>query len=190
MMLPKRKLFAAVFGGCLVAAACTNSNPPPEAFVKVIMTASPVVGSTCEYAAGVNILQIGQPGGPGNLPMRIADGAPGVHVGCVVHPVGGGFQISLEASRAGTTPSSMIVTGMVTAANGGMNLEGDFVATGGYASMGCLFTFTSGSGYMPMPPIAAGKIAGHLSCPMEVRSDVTGETCDAEADVLFDNCGT
>jgi hypothetical protein len=69
---------------------------------------------------------------------------------------------------------------------------------GRYTSDSCTIAFTYDGAPVPLnPPIAPGRIWGHLSCPNAQRGDisimspdggVTPATCDTEADFLFENC--
>ena len=65
--------------------------------------------------------------------------------------------------------------------------------------MGCTITYeydpfgTTGgvAGDQPVPtspPIAAGRIWGHIKCPNAVSTSTPGVACDAEADFLFEQC--
>jgi hypothetical protein len=70
---------------------------------------------------------------------------------------------------------------------------------GNYRDENCTITFTYQGNTVPdQPPLAAGRIWGHISCPNAENSGKTvqGEdggtenvTCDGEADFLFEQCG-
>lgn len=38
------------------------------------------------------------------------------------------------------------------------------------------------------PPIAAGRIWGHIKCPNTTTMSMQGAVCDAEADFIFEQC--
>jgi hypothetical protein len=66
--------------------------------------------------------------------------------------------------------------------------------SGTYSQSACTLAFTyNGTSVPDSPPIAAGRIWGHLSCPVAVGSAGAGggaaaPQCDAEADFLFEQC--
>ena len=73
--------------------------------------------------------------------------------------------------------------------SGGAGIGGTFTRSDGtYTQSTCSLAFTyQGSAVPAAPPIAAGRIWGHLSCPAAQVSGGTGQ-CDAEADFLFEQC--
>jgi hypothetical protein len=92
--------------------------------------------------------------------------------------------------------------GAVNAAVGGAGITAVFEsgANGTFQSSDCTLTFQYEGGPVPAsPPIAAGRIWGHVSCPAAQASGqtVTGpdggsqpRQCDGEADFLFEQCGS
>jgi hypothetical protein len=47
----------------------------------------------------------------------------------------------------------------------------------------------TGDGPVPAsPPIAAGRIWGHLRCPHAFDNETPSVVCDVEADFMFENC--
>jgi hypothetical protein len=126
-------------------------------------------------------------------------------VECAVQARNGGFDVSLNGALTGAgsvTITSSAGAGAVNAATGGTGMTGVFQSAGkgAFRSDQCTITFT----YDGMPlsssvAIQSGRIWGHLSCPgaqnlevemMTVDGGVAYATCDAEADFLFENCGS
>jgi hypothetical protein len=178
-----------------------------DAFVTTVVgpgSASPV--TVCNLTSADAILDIGQP--VAGKPLTVSDGDSSggsqVHVTCSVRAVGAGFDIALSATLEGVNGANLTITsptgaGAVTA-NGGSGITGVFQSTnlGTYRQNDCTITFTYNGETVPdSPPIAAGRIWGHISCPaaqdgarqvMEPDGGSTNVQCDAEADFLFEQC--
>jgi|HubBroStandDraft_1064217.scaffolds.fasta_scaffold11460_6 hypothetical protein len=193
----------------LVASACGSAPAPAQAYVFLQMSAdSPAAEGMCVgYLSETTLIQIGMPGDPNASPMptaptRVSTGAQHIEIACSVHQEGDSFAINLQVFQgdvAGTGSTTLTVSGMVSASTGGTNLTSDVSNTiaGDYHSTACTISFTTpGAGASPQgPPVAPGRIWAHLSCPAGQNSNVTTQsggpsTCDAEADFIFENCGT
>jgi hypothetical protein len=193
---------------CGVSSACSSSKPAvPDAFVQA--TVGPGAnGTACNQNATItNWLDIGTP--VAGKPTTQGDGSnqagSTIHVSCTVATSGSGFDVELSATQEGLNGGSLIITspqgqGAVTQ-SGGTGLTGVFEngSYGDYTSSNCTISFTyQGSPVPDQPPLAAGRIWGHISCPnaSQAGKTVTGgdggaETvqCDTEADFLFEQCG-
>jgi hypothetical protein len=192
----------------LIASACSSSPSPPQAFIKLVMSTSLGFPGECTgYPSDTTIMQVGTPGMPDSVPAtaptRVATGASTVVVSCSVHQTGTTtYAVNLAISQGdvnamiGTT--SLTIVGTVDSSQGGTNLSGDVSSsTGGdYHSSMCNVTFsTPGAGAEPAgAPVAPGRIWAHLSCAAAQNPNIqTGSgpaTCDAEADVIFENCSS
>jgi hypothetical protein len=102
----------------------------------------------------------------------------------------------LEPLVTGTGSMSLTVIGVVDPTAGATtDVLGELSTNNGdeYISGTCSVTFSPpGAGASPpSPPVAAGRIWAHLSCPAAQPAIVgTGPAiCDAEADFIFENCG-
>jgi hypothetical protein len=214
-MLPPMTLihFARAAGSALgvglIASACSSSPSPPQAFVKLVMSPSIGAPGMCVgYASQTTIMQVGTPGMPDSVPAvaptRVATGASSVVVSCSVHQTGTTtYAVNLAISQGDVNAmigtSSLIIAGTVDSSQGGTNLSGDVsTSTGGdYHSSTCSITFsTPGAGGEPAgAPVAPGRIWAHLSCDGTQNPNITTQadtpsTCDAEADVIFENCSS
>jgi hypothetical protein len=159
----------------------------------------------CPFGARAEWIDIGAP--TGTMPTTAADGAnqggERVSIACSVHATSGGFLVELNAALSGIgsiTAFSDPTHGPVDPMAGGKGITGTFQSAqlGRYASSDCTIAFAYNGGPVPeTPPIAPGRIWGHMSCPNAQRADilimapdggVTNATCDTEADFLFENC--
>ncbi len=186
----------------LALVSCSSAPPPPpDAFVN--LTLGPHVdmagNNLCSNATVTPVLLIGtSTGGAG--PHIQADGSQNgngnVSVSCTVR---GSFDVSLTAALGGTIGGSMEISGHVTASNGGSNINASFTSNGlSYSETDCTIAFTYNGAPVPTkPPIAGGRIWAHLKCPSMANpahqqrladGSQVSETCDGEADFLFDNC--
>jgi hypothetical protein len=130
-----------------------------------------------------------------------------VNIACSVHPVAGGYAIDLNISQGNTMGNGASSINAHTAPGqvidplkgGVMNVVADVVTStnGDYHFDTCSITFNTPTAGSPQGTnIAAGRIWAHLSCDGINRPDLmTGtppmpNTCDAEGDLIFENCGT
>ncbi len=139
------------------------------------------------------------------LPVTVHDGDSTGNdvfsVTCSVHAVGAGFDVSLALSDQGPQGGGVTITsrpgaGDVTA-SGASGITATFTSAEGAVARGrnCAITPTYQGQPVPNnPSVFAGKIWGHVSCPMAVlvaeggAPDASGPPCDAEADFLFEGC--
>jgi hypothetical protein len=194
-------------------AACSNSPPPSaDTFVNAAVGGG---GSKCStFSSLKTFLQIGT--ATARHPDTVQDGGSDrnatVSVSCTVHPQGNGFDIQLSAIENGPNGGSLTIEspsgqGAVTTMTS-TGITATFATQGGvYREQagtsdptGCTITYEydpSGSvggiaGDMPVPtspPIAAGRIWGHIKCPKTEYQSQPGVFCDAEADFIFEQCG-
>lgn len=202
--------WAPLLAACAVATACSNNNPAvPDAFIAATMGVGPSSpASVCNFATQDQLLDVGTP--VAGKPTTVQDGnsqaGASVKVSCSVTTSGGGFDLNLSVIEEGLQGGSVTITspagqGAVTAASGGSNITAVFQSTtaGSYRETDCTISFLYNQEVVPdNPPIAAGRIWGHLSCPTAQSSGATlvgadgGSTtaqCDGEADFLFEQCG-
>jgi hypothetical protein len=180
-----------------------------QAFAIVTMSRSAAFPGQCtsySYFSDQTVVDVGQPGTASSQPVLVTSGtAPrlsAVQIGCSVHPQGSSYAVNLQISQdtdvQGTGSMSLTVMGVVDPTAGAtMDVLGEVSTNQGdeYISGTCSVTFsTPGAGASPpSAPVAAGRIWAHLSCPAAQNAAIvvgTGpETCDAEADFIFENCG-
>jgi hypothetical protein len=128
-----------------------------------------------------------------------------VNTMCQVTGGSGGFDINVTATTTGAATSTALgggvvnVVGHVDGTGTGTNLH-TVISTNQVTWTGATCTVTPmyGGGPVPQsPPIAAGRVWAHVSCPSMtpdngVRVNVNGmqvmQQCDGEADFLFENC--
>lgn len=191
---------------CALAACSNNSPQPADAFVNATISPTTANPAICNTGSQTAMLQIGT-STDGN-PTRVNDGdtqngAQKVQVSCTVTPSGGGFDVKLQATENGV--GTLIITspagqGAVTD-QGGRNITGVWESqqNGTYRESDCTLSYTYNGSPVPYnPPIAAGRIWAHISCPNAQIGGVTRQladggttdvTCDNEADFLFEHCG-
>jgi hypothetical protein len=135
-------------------------------------------------------------------PVRVQDGsmqsgAQVVNVNCSVK---GSYDVNLQVSLGAT--GDLSISGHVDANSGGQGLSADINYEGSdYASNGgCSVVYTfMGQPVPEQPRVAPGRIWAHLSCPqmgdptgvrhkMLMDGSLVPDTCDGEADFLFENC--
>jgi hypothetical protein len=193
------------------AAGACSSSQPPQAYARVLMSASPTSPGNCVgFVAATPVIAVGNPAVGGANPMpasRVANGAQQVTIACTVRPSGSGYVVDVIINQANTMGSGAARLEAYTAAgqvidpvNGGtMNVVTDLTTTtsGAYHFDTCSISFNTPSAGSPSGSyIAAGRIWAHLSCDGIVNmTSMTGtppmpSTCDAEADLIFENCGT
>jgi hypothetical protein len=184
---------------------CLPSVGAAQAFAVVTMGPSAAFPGQCtSYTPDTTVVDVGQPGTSSSQPVRVTSGttAPALQISCSVHPQGSSYAVNLQLSQgtnvSGTGSMSLTVMGVVGPTAGAtMDVLGEVSTNSGgeYISRACSVTFsTPGAGASPpSPPVAAGRIWAHLSCPAAQNAAIvvaTGpETCDAEADFIFENCG-
>ena len=194
-----------------VAACSNNSTPPPDTFVNAALGG----GMACSsYPSLQRWLEIGTAtaGHPNTVQDSGSDRNANVSVNCTVHPQGSGFDIELTAIEDGPMGGSLTITspqgnGSVTTSPSS-GVSASFVGQGGIVyreqagandTTGCTITYSYDSGgsvggvagdaKVPVdPPIAAGRIWGHIKCPKAVSSAMPNVVCDAEADFIFEQC--
>jgi hypothetical protein len=203
--------WVALVAACAVSSACSsNSSPTPETYIAATVGAGQNE-SLCNLNVTTQWLDIGTvpPNCTGCVPNTQNDGSTldgnAVSVNCTVAPSGNGFDITLSATEQGNAGGSVVITspageGAVTQ-TGGSGITGVFASggNGDYRGSDCTIAFTYNGETVPNnPPIAAGRIWGHISCPNATTSGKTVNnpdggaplpvTCDAEADFLFQEC--
>jgi len=197
-------------------AACSNStNPPPDTFVNAAIGGGTMCST---FPSLKTSLQIGTAtaGHPNTVQDGGSDRNANVNVNCTVHPQGSGFDIELTAIENGPQGGSLTITspqgaGTVTAPTGNSSsvsgVSASFVSQGGVYreqtgstdTTGCTITWlydaggsvggVAGDEKVPTdPPIAAGRIWGHIKCPKAEYQSQPGVLCDAEADFIFEQC--
>jgi hypothetical protein len=197
-------LFAAMAGSA--SNACSNTPPPPEqAFVAGDIGPGNMDGINDSAACGQGDLTWTLGNAVSPSPVLYANGstqvgAGTVQVNCSVDQSGNGFNVQLAAELQGQLGGTIFVSGVVNATGdttGG--LSGSFSTMGQtFIDHNCSFTQTYNNSPLPnggMP--ASGRIWGHIDCPHAQSADQEGlgadggqitRTCDARADVLFQNC--
>ena len=189
--------WVALLGACGFAVACSNSSSPPaDAFVAASVGTGPMSDSTMCPLGGLAAawLSVGTPTG-GN-PTTVQDGGNNgngnVAVACKVTPSGNGFDIELSVDQSGTQGASMTITGSVDPTSGGTGITGTFTSYsdgGPYTSNACVITYEYNMAAVPVsPPVAGGRIWGHIECPVAMLGGQPGKQCDARADFLFEQC--
>jgi hypothetical protein len=179
-------------GGPMVAAA----------FVASSIASDPGAPQLCPFASRQDWIDVGSPAT--SSPVAAPDGSTQqtgrVAVACTVHATNGGFDVQLNAALSGAGSVTIASSSPVDAASGAQGVTGTFASgqRGRYSSDTCTIAFTYNGAPIPLsPPIAPGRIWGHLACPNAQRSDLqvmgpdggtASSTCDAEADFLFENC--
>jgi hypothetical protein len=188
------------------APACSSPSPAADTFVNaIVQPAGGAAAPLCPWGSQQSWIQIGTAIAP--EPTRVSDGntqgGGRVTANCSVHPSNGGFDVQLNAALSGrgsVTITSASGQGQITTAGGkGINATFEAAAMGTFSATDCTVTYTYNDGPVPqMPPVAAGKIWGHISCPDLENNSVLRTlpdggsapyTCDGEADFLFEFCG-
>jgi hypothetical protein len=185
--------------------------PPPDTFVNAAVGG----GSACtSYPSLTEWLRIGTAtaGHPNTVQDGMQSGGASVSLNCAVHPQGNGFDIQLTAIENGPNGGSLTISspqgqGTVTM-KPSSGVSATFAGMGGIVfreqagtndPTGCTITYeydptgsTGGvAGDQPVPtspPIAAGRIWGHIKCPNAVLQTTPAVACDAEADFMFEQC--
>jgi hypothetical protein len=199
---PRRGHFAAIFTGIVIAAGCSSSSPPAQAFVYGTIT--PTTGGSCAGIQGMTeFLEIGNMGTNGVTANRVADGGAN-HISCSVKGSGSTFAISLSATSQSTTMGGSITLtgGDISSSSGGTNLSGIFVGTstggtatstnGQYSADNCTLTYTTPEGTGGIDP---GRVWAHVECDGATNGNLSVEgggpsTCNIEVDFVFENCSS
>ena len=189
-----------LFAACGFAVACSsNVTPPADAFVSAAVGTGPMSnGTMCNLAGVGSWLSVGTEvaGKPTTVQDGGNNGNGNVSVACKVTPSGNGFDIDLSVDQQGTQGASMTVSsssgqGTVTT-SGATGISATFTSYsngGPYTSSNCTISYVYMMGAVPVdPPVAAGRIWGHLDCPAAMLSGQPGKQCDARADFLFEQC--
>jgi hypothetical protein len=199
--------WVALGAACIAVGACSNNNPQaPDGFIAATITEGSVPG-LCPFASQQTWLDVGvdTTGKPQTVQNGNQNAGATVDVTCTVSAVGNGFDVILSISQGGLQGGSVTVAsasgqGAVTASGGTVSGTFESESQGAYRDSACTITYTYMSMPVPdSPPIAAGRIWGHLSCPNAVIDGQFGvgadggpvaKTCDGEADFLFEQCGS
>lgn len=198
----------ALAAACATSIACSSNTPAPaDAFVNALVGEGSN-GAVCNLKAQTAFVGIGTP--VAGKPVTVNDGdsqsgSSTVHVSCSVTTAGNGFDVSLNATLEGLQGGSLTITSPpgqgAISDSGGSGITGVFqsASAGVYRESDCTISFMyNGTDVPDAPPIAAGRIWGHISCPTaklngETTTGADGGaadvTCDAEADFLFEQCG-
>jgi hypothetical protein len=186
-----------------VTSACSSKSAPADAFV--LTSLQPVKGGLCSFAQQTTLIEVGVPVGmkPDTVPNGGSQAGGQVTVSCTVHSDSGGFDIDLNVELVGQGSMHVYSTasGAVTS-SGAMGINGDFSKSVGgsgetYSASDCTLTYVYMRAAVPdSSPVASGRIWGHVSCiDAQTNSNVllpdggtAPQTCDAEADFLFENC--
>lgn len=198
--------WAGLLAACGLAVACNSSNnPPPDAFLAAEVGGG---GGACSTlpSPDTDWLPVGT--STADKPTTVTDqgstGSGTASVTCTVHPQGNGFDIALSIAVNGNPGGNVTISspsgeGAVTT-SGGKGITASFYSNnrGPYASNNCTITYTYQGQPVPVsPPIAAGRIWGHIDCPQAVDATMTttgvdggaeNVACPASADFLFEQC--
>jgi hypothetical protein len=200
--------WVALVAACATASACSNSAPQsPDGFLAATMDVGAMSPATlCNFGSTQQWLDIGT--ATGGKPTTVQDGSQNagatVHVTCTVSAVGSGFDVLLSATQGGLMGGSVTISstsgqGAVTASGGTVHASFQSGTLGDFTESDCQISYTYQGQMVPdSPPIAAGRIWGHVSCPTAQNSGSTVmlpdggsqfRQCDGEADFLFEQCG-
>jgi hypothetical protein len=183
--------------------ADTGSVIIPDAFV--MATVQDTAGGTCNLTAPTTVLDVGAPTSFKPATVQNNGAQPGggaVTVTCSVVASNGGFDVQLDAEQLGPQGGSLRISspagqGAVTTAGGTVSVTfTNETDVGSDAQDNCTITYTYQG--LPLsdpsllgtnPPVAAGRIWGHVSCPAATDNLTSPPAqCDGEADFLFENC--
>jgi hypothetical protein len=195
-------------GGADAQDAIESGLPPPDAFVNLAVgggTACATYPSLEEWA----LIGTAAPGHPNTVQSAGPYANNSVSVVCVVHPQGNGFDVYANAHGPQgdgmwfVSPKGQgIVTTMTSPGISAyfVNQSGAFTEDVNPSDpMGCTITYEYDPGGSPggvagdvpvpaSPPIAAGRIWGHIKCPHAFDNATPSVLCDVEADFMFENC--
>lgn len=172
-------------------ASADGGGPPRAAVVSELGGA----GSACPIGIGMPWLSIGTDTSDPIANGASFSGSP-VVVTCNVHPDGGGFVLSLNASLG--PAGSVAVLGSTTSAElstVSTGFSGTFTGPDGtFAQRDCTWDFGGqptdlNAAHAAGNPlgIGAGRAWGNMTCPMIVNNE-DGNVCLAQAELRFENC--
>jgi hypothetical protein len=192
-----------VLSAAAITSACSSKSAPPDAFV--VTSLQPGQGGLCSFAQQTTLIEVGVAVGmkPDTVQNGGSQAGGQVTVDCSVHPDSGGYDIDLSVELVGQGAMHVTSTGSgAVTSSGATGITATFSKSFGssgqsYSASDCTLTYK----YMrnPVPdstPVAPGRIWAHVSCldAMAMSSVITmdggtvPQTCDAEADFLFENC--
>jgi hypothetical protein len=181
-------------GGGSSSGSSSGGQAPPPADAFVAATVGPgALATLCPDKTFMPSFALGTatPDKPTTVVNGGAAGSGTATVTCSVIPQGPGFDVSLSASAGGRTFTVQSPAGQgAVQSNGGIGLTMTFSdATGTYQGNPCTLSYMYMSAPVPVsPPVTAGRIWGHLSCPAAQVQGQAGVQCDTEADFLFEQC--
>jgi hypothetical protein len=175
----------------------------PDAFA--VASLQPGMGGACSFGQQVTLIEAGVATGthPTTVSNGGSQGGAQVKVACTVHPDNNGYDIDLDVEIAGQGAMHVFSTGAgAVTSSGGTGISAAFSKSVGgagatFSANDCTLTYTYQMQPISNPmPVAPGRIWGHVSCPdAQSMVDVllpdggtVPQTCDAEADFLFENC--
>ena len=178
-----------------------SSSGGADAFVQAAVGSGPQSSAAmCPLGPGTAAwLNVGSAtaGKPTTVQDGGNNGTGNVAVTCKVTPSGNGFDIDLSIDQNGAQGASITISspagqGAVTTSGATTGITATFTSVdngGPYSSNNCTLTFAYQGQPVPVsPPVAAGRIWGHVSCPVAQLGGQPGKQCDAEADFLFEQC--
>jgi hypothetical protein len=190
---------------CAAVGACSNSTAVPRTFLSATFKAfyDPMHNNqnTCKQRNGGEVLGIGT---ASSDPMRVSDGQQdrGMDIVQVQCSVTGSYEVRASAYRPGASGGNLSISGHVDVSAGGQNITAELDLSGyTFQASDCNISFTYQNSAVPQnPPIAKGRIWGHLTCnkmidgsgqlAMLMDGAQVHEACGLEADFIFENCST
>jgi hypothetical protein len=185
-----------------LAGACNSKPATADAFVSASL--QPGGAGKCSLGFQTQIFEVGV--STGTQPNTVQDGksqaGAQVSVSCTVHPDNGGWDLSLFVELHDKGAMQLNSTSPVMSSGGGGVIASFSRDVGGagqnYTANDCTISFKyMGENVPNAMPIADGRIWAHVSCPDAMGNSMfltdggsASEECDAEADFLFENCGT
>jgi hypothetical protein len=172
-----------------------DAGTQPAAFVAASLR-SAVGAPDCQAAAAWMNIGTATPGTPTTSANGSTIGDATVNVQCTVQGNPAGYRVLLIAGLADASGNvnALMTVGYqmpvpVVTPSGGAAITASFRGMGAYDATDCSFTFSyRGQAISPASALGAGRIWGHLSCPMAAPQGQPQSACDAEVDLLFENC--
>jgi hypothetical protein len=204
-MMPSVLRYPAVLAFFVAAtSACTSPASPVDTFVSATVAPSGMAAGLCNFGSLTDWLHIGT--ATGTDPTKVANGdsqgGGKVSATCTVHQNGNAFDLELNAALGGIGSVTILSrSGQGVTTGGGKDLSASFesASMGQFSQDGCTLSYTYNGAPVPRSPtVAPGRIWGHISCPAMQDPDVNKtlpdggvgpQTCDGEADFLFEYCG-